>query len=287
MIFRARASPLHATRASVACAWCAALIGAALTVRHPLVLMALLVTMFAVAAGARVLYYVGLTGLRIGLPIAVLFVLINPFVSRNGVTVIARLGEIPVFGKIDLTWEATVYGALLGLRALVVILAFAVYATAVNPDQVLRLFRRVGFRSALTATLATRMVSVLGGDARRMSDGLACRGTRPPGRLAIVRAVANGALDRATDVAASLEVRGYGAALRAPRSRRSWSRHDFAFAASAVALIALTIFAAFADVGRFEAYPRLDMAGGLAPLILGILVGLCALAPFADRRGIA
>ena len=41
-----------------------------------------------------------------------------------------------------------------------------------------------------------------------MSDAARCR-PQPPGRLAVARAALAGALDRAVDVAAALEVRGY------------------------------------------------------------------------------
>jgi len=61
--------------------------------------------------------------------------------------------------------EATAYGGVLALRAVALVLAGALYAAAVDPDEVLRLFRRVSFRSALTAALATRMVPVLARDA--------------------------------------------------------------------------------------------------------------------------
>ena len=38
-------------------------------------------------------------------------------------------------------------------------------SAAVDPDELLRMFRRVSYRSALTATLATRLVPVLARDA--------------------------------------------------------------------------------------------------------------------------
>ena len=57
----------------------------------------------------------------------------------------------------------------------------------------------------------------------------------------MLHAVTTGALDRATDVAATLEVRGFGAGGRPPRMPRPWSRHDFAFAASAVVLFAIAV----------------------------------------------
>ena len=61
-------------------------------------------------------------------------------------------------------------------------------------------------------------------------------GPQPPGRLAVARAALAGALDRAVDVAAALEVRGYSRGGRpGPGARRPWSRHDLRVAAAAVA----------------------------------------------------
>jgi energy-coupling factor transport system permease protein len=167
----------------------------------------------------------------------------------------------------------------------VIVLCCALFTAAVDPDAVLRLFRRVSFRSALTAALATRLVPVLARDARRMSDARACR-PRPVSRVAVLRAVAAGALDRAVDVAATLEIRGYGAAGAAPPARAPWSRHDLAFAAAAVALVALTVAARVAGVGHFATYPTFDMPLGVAELALAAAIVAVALAPFADRRGI-
>ena len=48
-------------------------------------------------------------------------------------------------------------------------------SVAVDPDALLRLFRRVSYRSALTASLATRLVPVLARDAARMSEAARCR----------------------------------------------------------------------------------------------------------------
>jgi energy-coupling factor transport system permease protein len=213
--------------------------------------------------------------------------LINPFVVRDGLTVIARFGTVPVLGQLDITAEATAYGGVLALRALVVIGCFALHSAAVDPDDLLRAFRRVSFRSALTAALATRMVPVLARDARRLHDAQRCLAGEPAPRRAVVRAVAAGALDRAVDVAATLEVRGYGAARRAPRGGgRPWSRHDLAFAASALALALIGAVAYAANWEAFEAYPSFGAPVDARLLALTAVLALCALLPFADRRGI-
>jgi energy-coupling factor transport system permease protein len=286
VIYRRRDTPLHAARAAVAIGYCAALAVVALVADNPFVLAAALLAVVGggVAAGVgRELRRAAWIAVPLGLVIAA----INPFVVRDGLTVIARLGEVPVLGQLDITLEATVYGLVLGLRAVVLIEAFALYSAAVDPDEVLRLFRRISYRSALTATLATRMVPVLARDARRLADAQRCRPTRPVSRLALFRAVAGGALDRAVDVAATLEVRGYGSVRRPPRARRPWSRHDLAFAASAAAIAALAIGTAAAGIGDVRAYPTLGLETGLAEVALGAAVLALALAPFLDRRGIA
>ena len=286
MSYRRRASPLHAARAGAGCAYCASLLVAALVLSAPVALGAVLLAIAGAGVGAKVGRELRRAALfASGLGLAVM--LINALVVRDGLTVIARLGNLPVFGQTDITLEATVSGAVLGARAVALVLCGALYTAAVDPDQVLRLFRRVSFHSALTATLATRMVPVLARDARRMAEAQRCRPGPPPSRARLVRAATAGVLDRALDVAAALEVRGYGSAGRAPRAgARPWSRHDIAFTVAAVAIVTLAVGGRVAGLERFSADPALHApvsAGGLA-VAAGLLVA--ALLPFADRRGI-
>jgi energy-coupling factor transport system permease protein len=88
-------------------------------------------------------------------------------------------------------------------------------------------------------------------------------------------------------VAAALEVRGYGGAARPAPQRAPWSRHDVAFSASAVALLALSIAAQAAGLAGFDAYPRVELHGGLGAVAIAAALVVAGLAPFADRRGIA
>ena len=166
------------------------------------------------------------------------------------------------------------------------IACFALHSAAVDPDELLRAFRRFSFRSALTAALATRMVPVLARDARRFRDAQRCRPGEPASKLALARAVTSGALDRAVDVAATLEVRGYGGSARPARRRRPWSRHDVAFAASTLVLAALGVAAAVGGWEAFAAYPQLVAPLDGADLGLAAALVAVALLPFADRRGI-
>jgi energy-coupling factor transport system permease protein len=279
-------SPLHAARPGVAAAFCLSLGACAFILVHPVVVGALALIVLGCGAACGV----GRELLRVArwtIPLTLLIVVVNAVVVRDGLTVVWRFGDVPVLGQIDITLEALVYGLAFGLRLLVVALAFALLTAAVDPDALLRGMRRLSMRSALAATLSTRLVPVLARDARRMADAQRCRaGGAPPSRIALMRAVTSGALDRGLDLAATLDLRGYAHARRPPRAHVPWSRHDVAFCASTVALLALSIAAVAGGVTRFGAYPQLHAAPTGGALALSAALALCALAPFADRRGI-
>ncbi|MGI8429844.1 MAG: energy-coupling factor transporter transmembrane component T [Solirubrobacteraceae bacterium] len=299
MSYRRRASPLHAARAASACAYCLALACAALMLENPLALGAVTLAIVAAGIGARVGYELRRAAL-LAVPLAIAITLINALATRDGLTVIARLGDLPVLGHTDITLEAIAYGAILGLRAIALILCGALYTAAVDPDQVLALFRRISFHSALSAVLATRMVPVLIRDSSRLADAQRCRppGARsgrrrrwwapgsPSSRVQLLRAASTNVLDRALDVAAALEVRGYGVARRPDRIRESCSRHDLAFGAAALGVLAIAIGARIARLAPFQAYPSLHAPGGPDVWICGAALLACALIPFANRRGV-
>ena len=175
MARRDAASPLHAARAPVAAAYACALVTAALAFEHPLVLAALGVAIL----GAGVLAGAGHQLLRaciFGVPFALMIALVNPLVAREGLDVVLRLGDLGPLGTLDVTQQSLVFGAILGMRALLVVLAgAALLAAIVDADELLRRFRGISARSALTAALAVRLVPVLGRDARRLADARRCR----------------------------------------------------------------------------------------------------------------
>ena len=285
MIYERRPSPLHAARAWVGAVWCVTLGLVALSIEQPFVLGVLLGCVVGAAFAARAGRRVALT-LAWGVPFALVIALINTLVTRDGVTVLVRGFGLPVFGQTDITLEALVYSAILGLRFLIVIGCAGLLAACVDPDELLRSVRRVSVRSGVTAAVATRLVPVLARDARRLAEARRTVGAEGERRVAVLRAVTAGALDRATDVAATLEVRGFALARRPGRERRPWSRHDLAFAASTLALAALGIAAEVEGWAAFDTVPKLGAAHSAESLLLSAALALCVLLPFADRRGV-
>jgi energy-coupling factor transport system permease protein len=289
LFYRRLASPLHATRAGVGVIWSLSLMVSVLVLFHPVALLALLLAALCAAAGAGVGRQIA-RSLRAALLLCLPIVLINVLVSRQGLTVFARLGDLGPFGQGDLTVEALLYGAVIALKVTVLIATTSLASLTVDPDESLRILRRLSFRSALTASLATRMIPVLLADSQRMSEA---QRTRPEGassgaraRLSLIAAVVTGSLDRAMDVAATLELRGFSTARRAPRVHRPWSRHDLAFLASALAILALSVVGRLTGALAFTAYPAARVPLGPGTVALCIAIMAAASVPFADRRGI-
>jgi energy-coupling factor transport system permease protein len=292
--YRPLASPLHATRAGVAALWALSLTVATLLLYHPLGLAALTLAILGAGWGAGVGREL-VRSLRIAVIVGLPIVVVNVLADRNGLTVFVRLGDLGPFGQGDLTVEALVYGVVIALKVTILILISTLASLAIDPDALLRIFRRLSFRSALTASLAVRMIPVLAADAQRLAEAQRTRPAGAPGgatgrvrgRATLLGAVLAGSLDRAMDVAATLELRGFAAAPRAPRLQRPWSRHDLAFAASALAILALALLARLGGAASFTAYPLVRAAPlGAGLLVLCAALVLAALAPFCDHRGI-
>jgi energy-coupling factor transport system permease protein len=299
-----RRRPLQLASPGAAVAYLGALATVAFLYSSPLVLTAtgVAVVTAGLLAGARDAVR---AALRMGLALALLIAAVNAFVVNRGETVLARLGDWPLFGQVDVTAEALADGALFGLRAVVAMVAFAVYSACVDPDRVLRALRPFAGRSALTATLVSRLVPVAAADAGRLREAARLRGpgAAGAGRAPLARRLLAGSLDRAVDVAATLELRGYS--LEPPRSGRTArpgpvrerepfllpgrrkslafaSRFDRRFYLAGAVVLAAAIVGELAGADAFHAYPTIQLGLGPATAALSVLL---VLSGFVPRQG--
>jgi energy-coupling factor transport system permease protein len=280
-----RRGPLQSARPGAAVAYLGALVVVAFLYSNPVVLLA------AGAAGCLAGWLAGAraavgAALRTAFWLALLIILVEALVSHRGQTVLLRLGHWPlVGGQMDVTLEAIVEGVSIALRAAATMVAFGVYSACVDPDRVLRALRPLAARSALTATLVSRLVPVTAADATRLRDAALLRGpgAAPVGRGAQARRLLAGSLDRAVDVAATLELRGYG--LTGPRGsrQREPSRYDARFYAVAVAVMAAALLGKALGADHFRAFPTIQVGLGPATLAVCAVVLVSGLAPW--RRG--
>lgn len=283
-----RRGPLQAASPGAAVTYLGALVAVAFLYESPLVLAAVGVAaaLAGVLAGSR---RAVVAATKLGLLIALPIVVVNAIVVNRGETVLLRLGEWPLFDRVDVTAEAIADGAIFGLRAVVVMIAFGVYSACVDPDRVLRALRPLAGRSALTAALISRLVPVAAADAARLRDARELRGpaAAPVGRAPLVRRLLMGSLDRAVDVAATLELRGYS--LTAPDTARGGpalprfrfrSRYDARFYAVGMVVLITAIAGEIAGADQFSAYPTISVGLGPATFAVALVVALAGLAPW-------
>jgi energy-coupling factor transport system permease protein len=288
-----RPGPLQAASPGAAVTYLGALVAVAFLYSSPMVLVAVGIAAalagYIAGAGAAVRL-----ALRMGLTLALLIIAVNALVEDRGETVLLRLGEAPLLGRVDITAEAMAQGAILGLRAGVAMIAFSVYSACVDPDRVLRGLRPFAGRSALTAALISRLVPVAVADAARLRDAGQLRGpaAAPVGRATLLRRLMAGSLDRAVDVAATLELRGYAleprrprraiAAFSGPGPRKSFdrrSRYDRRFYAVGAAVLLAAIVGMALGADSFHAYPTIEAGLGPSTVALSALIVLSGLAP--------
>ena len=227
-----------------------------------------------------------LASLRFGLVLALTIVIVNGLVTDRGNSVLARLGHWPVLGQVNVTAEALAAGAVIGLRVLVAMVALGAYSACVDPDKVLRLLRPLAARSALTATLISRMVPLAAADVGRLREAALLRGptAAPVGRAPLARRLLAGSLDRAVDVAATLELRGYGLGGAPAERRRTSSRFDRRFIVTGGLVLAVCIAAKIAGADEFRSYPGVEVGAGIWLAAACVVLVLAGLAPMRRTR---
>jgi energy-coupling factor transport system permease protein len=104
------------------------------------------------------------------------------------------------------------------------------------------------------------------------------------GRAALVRRLLAGSLDRAVDVAATLELRGYGlaspgAGLGLARLRFK-SRYDGRFYLVSATVLVAAVAGKLLGADRFNAYPTVEIGVGMATAGLSVLIVAAGLAPW-------
>lgn len=215
--------------------------------------------------------------------------IINPLVSREGATVLWRGPDLPVFGRIDITLEAIVFGAGMALRLAAVVWAFALLSLVMDPDRALGLLRGKGSRSALLSALSLRMVPTAMRDASDILDAHRARGIARDtgGRIAVLKSrlpllgrLATASLDRAVGLAEAMESRAYGAGRRTRFHEYRFAAGDYAVDSSALVVLGLSIAGLAAGLSTFSYYPRLSWEtspAGIALMFLPVVLALCVL----------
>ncbi len=281
LAYSPRPLPLSNASAGAASLYIGALVACAFAYSNPIVLAgvaaAVIIAGLLADAGAALRL-----AARWALALGILVVAVNAIASQRGDTILVRGFDLPVLGQVDVSLEAIVEGAVLALRIGVVFAAFAVYSACVDPDRVMRMIRPLAPHSALTATLITRLVPLAAADQARLREAAALRGpaAAPVGRVELARRLLAGSLDRAVDIAATLELRGYARGVPRGGAKRRSSRHSWRFAMAGAGMVAVAVLARVAGAGGFDPYPTISIDADAPTLVLAVALPLLAGAPY-------
>ncbi|MEE4275002.1 MAG: energy-coupling factor transporter transmembrane component T [Thermoleophilia bacterium] len=204
--------------------------------------------------------------LRVALYVGAFLALLNPIFSRGGLDVLWETTLGPLTVKV--TVQGIAFGITSALRLATVTLAFALFTLVIDPDEQLGLLSRLSFRSGLVLSLAARLFPVFSRDAARLADAQRARGVeldrgrrreRAAARVPLLAALLTRSLERAVDVAASMEARAYGSGGRSRWvRRRRWTAADVVTAAAA-ALAAVALLGGLATGAfAYDFFPLLD-----------------------------
>ncbi|MGI9861285.1 energy-coupling factor transporter transmembrane component T [Moorella naiadis] len=233
---------------------------------HPLYLLALLLLLALLIRDAD-----GLDAwegfLKAGVILMLVVMLVNPLVIRTGKTIIWHGPEVPFWGKLDISMEAVYFGAVSGLRLLIVISIFCLYNLMINPDNVFNLFSGAGVRSVLVIALATRLFPVMVRDLQRIREVQQLRGVdfdtgnlwqRARKYSGLYNVLLLSSLEGAMEIAESLQARAFGSGKRSVYRRNMLRPRDlFCLGGSLLALLAAGWGWRY-GYGRYSFYPEAD-----------------------------
>jgi energy-coupling factor transport system permease protein len=267
-------------------AYLAAVSACAFTLAHPAYLAALAASIW-IVVGSTSRWRAYRPYLMFGAAAALATLVINPLVSRAGLTVLWDGPVLPVVGHMAVTAEAIGFGVGMGLRLFCVAGVFALYSTAVDPDAVFRLVAPLSAGSALLLALTVRLFPTVARDAERIMDAQRCRGQRldSGGRLAKVAAripvldsLLLTSLERAMQIAESLESRGYGRPGRTRVRLAALEPRDLLLLAASALTLALGVALALGPA-RYAYYPLLPDPARPVDLALAPLLALSVAFP--------
>lgn len=214
--------------------------------------------------------------LKVGVFMTLVVMVVNPLVIRAGATIIWHGPAVPFLGRLDISMEAIYFGAVSGLRLLVIMSIFCLYNLMVNPDNVLNLFSRAAGKSALMVALATRMFPAMVRDLKRIKEVMQLRGVdfeegslweRVKKYSVLYNVMLLSSLEGSMEIAESMQARAYGSGRRSVYSRKLLRPRDYLSMGGSLLALSAAAWGLHNGCGRYAFYPVADaLVGGSSTL---------------------
>lgn len=264
----------------------AAVVFLSLFFAHPFFLLALFV-----AVGTVILSYglgrewVGY--LKVGCGFLVVIMFVNVLFVRAGSTVLFLGPDFPGWGRMRITLEALCYGAGMGLRLMVIISAFCLLMYVVPPDSIIQLLGGWSYKTALALGLSLRLFPLLRADFLRITEVQRCRGVNFHGQkhrekirktIPVIKVLLLSSLERAFQLAESLQARGYGLGRRSHYLRKSWELRDKFITVCICGGVLVSLGLVGGGQAAYSYYPHLQRVAR-GEVYSAVLVGLLFIVP--------
>ncbi len=294
--YQDKGTPVHRLNPFSKLGWITSILILSLVLDSPLFLLAVFLSTLPLVKAAQV-WHEWLSAMRLALYLSAAIIIINALVSSHGAHVLYEAPfHLPLVGAPVITLEAIIYGAVMSLRLLSIISAFALLTFTVNPDDMMlaMIKMKLPYKSVLVTSLSTRFIPTLLDDVSRITDVQRSRGLeldrgrlsrRIKSRTAIVTALLSNSLDRAVQVAEAMESRAFGSGRQRTFYRDlSFSPTDVTTVVFSLLPAALAIFMGLNGYGQYQYYPTVAWINptGWEVWLLGLMtVLLVALLPLA------
>lgn len=261
----------------------AALLLLPLIFNHPLYLLGVfLVGILAVIAADSVEEC--LPFLIIGIWMAVFVMILNPLLVQHGNTVLLYGPELPLIGRLRISLEAICYGAVMGVRLMTIIIAFALYNAVVHPDKMTGLVSRFARKSSLVVSLATRMIPSTARDLNSAREVMQLRGVnfstgtfreRLKKYSWLLEVLLLSSLEGSLATAEAMQARGFGSRHRSCYRRELVRPRDYLCFFSGLSALLFAVYARVQGYADFLFYPELSSFAWGSELIWLVVIVLC------------
>lgn len=255
----------------------------ALLFSHPFYLIAIMI-MVAITIGASDGLAAWEGYMKFALGMTILIMLINPLVCHAGSTVLWQGPDLPLLGRLTVTLEAIGYGAVMGVRLLIIISVFCLYNQIIHPDRLLNIFPRFINKSALVISLATRLFPVMAASMNNIREIQQLRGVdfragtlkeRTQKYFFMFNILLVSSLEGSLEMAEAMQARAFGSGPRSYYRRDYFRPRDWLCLGGSLLAAGAAIYGAVNNLGIYSFYSQTDnmAAGNGSLLVLAVMMG--------------
>lgn len=214
------------------------------------------------------------------------FMIINCFTNKNGRTIIWRGPNIPVFGRLQISFEALLYSLVMGVRLSGIYMLFIFFNKAMSPDAALSYMALLFPKSALLVSMTTKTIPYLAQLSERVGQVMYVMGldVNDEGytkgikkRMPILKVLFMSSIEDSLSIAESIQARGYGSGKRSQYFIHRWRLRDIVVISSCVYSVISFIVLKKTGGVFYNFYPKLDNLGDSISnmgIFIGVVVSL-------------